>query len=73
MADPRNEEKIQDLLKGRILARVHAEEASDVSGGKTLPCGQGCDEIVIDKSPSEDSSPLSEAATSESLPDPPRV
>lgn len=68
MSSYRHEEKIENLLKGRILARVHAEESSNVLGGlKTNNCGPGC-EFIVPEEP-DPSSPLSEAATSESLPD----
>ncbi len=37
-------------LKGRVLARVLAEDLKEVQGGETKStnCGRGCDEIVND-------------------------
>lgn len=61
-----SDQRVEELLEGRVLARVQAKEMADVYGGaKSVSCGSGCDEIV-----SDGTSPLSDAATSESLPDP---
>ncbi|HEY2293762.1 MAG TPA: hypothetical protein VGM86_23910 [Thermoanaerobaculia bacterium] len=37
-------------LKGRVLARVLAEDLEKIQGGgtKSTSCGRGCDEIVND-------------------------
>lgn len=37
-------------LKGRVLARVLAEDLKQIQGGgtKSTSCGRGCDEIVND-------------------------
>jgi hypothetical protein len=37
-------------LKGRVLARVLAEDLKTIQGGatKSTSCGRGCDEIVND-------------------------
>lgn len=59
------DQQIADLLQGRVLARVQAKEMADVLGGaKSVSCGSSCDEIV-----SDETSAISDAATSESIPD----
>jgi hypothetical protein len=58
-------------LEGRVLARVYAEDADVLASiGTSNSTGGGSDDCLSCTDPTADnSSPLSEAATSESIPD----